>query len=162
MGNISMIILELMTGITLLYCCIAILLRAKKQFNSLTIKQCNKGFTLIELLVVMGILSLTIGSILLFLTSTLKGSNQANVTSEVKQNGQAILDSLERQIRNASDATQTLDSDLPDEASNGITLTFKEGTDLYIACFDSVAATSNGWIGTASVASGSSAPASGS
>ena len=64
----------------------------------------RKGFTLLEFLVVIGLLSITIGSILLFLTSVLKGTNQANITSEVKQNGQVVLDTLESQIRNASDA----------------------------------------------------------
>jgi len=54
----------------------------------------SKGFTLIELLVVLGILVIGVGSTLLFLTSILRGTNQANVTAEVKQNGQAILDSL--------------------------------------------------------------------
>src|SRR3989344_4232759 len=64
----------------------------------------KNGFTLLEFLVVIGLLSLTIGSILLFLTSVLKGTNQANVTSEVKQNGQVVLDALESQIRKATDA----------------------------------------------------------
>lgn len=64
----------------------------------------HRGFTLLEFLVVIGLLSITIGSILLFLTSVLKGTNQANITSEVKQNGQVVLDTLESQIRNATDA----------------------------------------------------------
>jgi len=64
----------------------------------------QKGFTLLEFLVVIGLLSITIGSILLFLTSVLKGTNQANITAEVKQNGQVVLDTLESQIRNGTDA----------------------------------------------------------
>src|SRR3990167_9169606 len=68
------------------------------------------GFTLLEFLVVIGLLSITIGSILLFLTSVLKGTNQANITSEVKQNGQVVLDTLESQIRNATDADCMLES----------------------------------------------------
>lgn len=62
-----------------------------------------KGYTLIELVVVMGILSMTIGAITVFLVSVLKGTSQANISAEVKQNGQAVLDSLERQIRGAVD-----------------------------------------------------------
>lgn len=61
------------------------------------------GFTLIELLVVFGLLSIATTVVLLFLTTFLKGANQANVTAEVKQNGQIVIDSLDRQIRNAID-----------------------------------------------------------
>ncbi len=63
----------------------------------------DDGFTLIELIVVMGILALVVGAITLFISSVLKGSNQAKITAEVKQNGQVTLDSLERQIRGAVD-----------------------------------------------------------
>ena len=62
----------------------------------------RRGYTLIELIVVLGVLALTVGSITMFLTSILRGTNKANVTAEVKQNGQAVLDSLERQIRGAA------------------------------------------------------------
>lgn len=64
------------------------------------------GYTLIELVVVMGVLTITIGAMTIFLTSILKGSNKANVSSEAKQNGQAVLDSIERQIRGASSAVE--------------------------------------------------------
>src|SRR3989344_764838 len=64
----------------------------------------RRGFTLVELLVVLGILSATVGSTLLFLTSTLKGSNQASIVAEVKQNGQVTLDLLEREVRGANNA----------------------------------------------------------
>ena len=62
------------------------------------------GYTLIELLVVIGILALAIGAIAMFLTSVLKGANRTNIEAEVKQNGQSVLDSLERQIRGAVSA----------------------------------------------------------
>src|SRR3990167_10128021 len=62
------------------------------------------GFTLIEFLVVLGILAITVSATLLFLTSVLRGSNKANIIAEVKQNGQVVLESLERQIRNGVDA----------------------------------------------------------
>ena len=104
----------------------------KKQltFNSqLSIVNCQlsaKGFTLIEFLVVMGILALVVGSITLFLTSVLKGANQSNTQAEVKQNGQAVLDSLERQIRGSTDAKA------PDKDHLKI---IREGLDpLYVAC----------------------------
>lgn len=100
------------------------------------------AFTLVELLVVLGILSATVGATLLFLTSTLKGSNQATVISEVKQNGQVILDVLERQVRGASNAMYV----------NGhIKLTRSANNLLHIKCFSgnyTLGSEKNGWIGT--------------
>lgn len=66
----------------------------------------RNGFTLIEFLVVLALLSLTIGSALLFLTNLIKGANQANIVAETKQNGQVVLDSLEKMVRNAVSAEQ--------------------------------------------------------
>jgi len=117
---------------------------SKKTQNSSLIPQIFKvkrGFTLIELLVVLGILAATVGSTLLFLNSILRGSNQANVTAEVRQNGQAVLDSLDRQIRNAVDA-----EDLDNTDHRYIRL-FRSGQDpLLIKCFPT--SSTNGWIGT--------------
>lgn len=73
-------------------------------YSRLTIAK--KAFTLIEFLVVLALLSLTIGSALLFLTNLVKGANQANIVAETKQNGQVVLDSLEKMVRNASGAEQ--------------------------------------------------------
>ncbi len=115
----------------------------------------TNGFTLIEFLVVLGILALTVGSALLFLTSTLRGTNQANVTAEVKQNGQVVLDSLERQIRGAISATELIGSGAPAGSSSAISLALPEGKYFFVACFNSVGITSNGWIGTVSSTSSS-------
>jgi len=62
------------------------------------------GFTLIELLVVIGIMAVVggVGSDLFI--SILKGANKANVINEVKQNGNHVLDVMERNIRNAKEA----------------------------------------------------------
>src|SRR3990167_5734120 len=107
----------------------------------------RKGFTLLEFLVVIGLLSITIGSILLFLTSVLKGTNQANITSEVKQNGQVVLDTLESQIRNATDAECRLvsGSDCFD-----VKLIRVNADPLRIRCVDPVGQTENGRIEIAS------------
>lgn len=102
----------------------------------------KKGFTLIEFLVVLGLLSLTVGSTLLFLTSVLKGSNQANVVSETKQNGQFVLDSLERQIRNATGAANVGTN------NKHLVLTRLNALPLQVKCFDEVSGISNGYIGT--------------
>lgn len=111
------------------------------------------GFTLIELLVVIGLLMLTTALIFDFLTASLKSSNQTNVTAEVKQNGQAVLDSLDRQIRSATKAVAITGTGLPTGASSGVNLTLSGGNSLYLACFNSTA-TTNGWIGVASVLTG--------
>ena len=103
--------------------------------------------------VVLGILLIAIGSSLLLLASILRGSNQANVTAEVKQNGQAALDSLDSQIRNAQDAKQLTGSDLPGTSPTAILLTSDKGKYFFIACFPSVFGTSNGWLGVASSSS---------
>jgi len=101
--------------------------------------QLSKGFTLLEFLVVIGLLSITIGSILLFLTSVLRGTNQANITAEVKQNGQVVLDTLESQIRNATDADclNPADGNLcasPTQSTTHIKLLRTNSDPLHIRC----------------------------
>src|SRR3989344_5153439 len=122
------------------------------KYKILNTKYCKtKGFTLIELLVVLGILAAAVGASMIFLTSVLKGTNQANVTAEVKQNGQVVLDSLEKQIRGATAAV----SIVPNGSSSGVDLTKTDGNSLYVVCFDSIASpASNGWIGVADVSPG--------
>lgn len=114
------------------------------------------GFTLIEFLVVLGVLAIAVGSVLLFLTSILRGTNQANVTSEVKQNGQAVLDSLDGQIRNAKNIQCVNSSNAivscSDVAASHkyIGLIMPDGSTYHIKCFsDSTPKVINGWIGTA-------------
>lgn len=118
--------------------------KSKKLTNYCKVKL---GFTLIELLVVLGILASTVGAALLLLTSVLRGTNQGNVTAEVKQNGQVVLDSLEKQIRGALDARLLSGADIPIGSSNALVATLSSGGYLYVACFDSKV-TTNGWIGT--------------
>lgn len=110
----------------------------------------SEGFTLIEFLIVLGVLATAVASALLVLTSVLRGTNQANITAEVKQNGQVVLDTLEPQIRNARDAKDL--SPLPPGANDGVSLTLGDGTSLNIACFPAGANT-NGYIGTSTAAS---------
>ncbi|MBI4057942.1 type II secretion system protein [Candidatus Microgenomates bacterium] len=127
-------------------------LNIKKVFpvSSFQFPVSRKGFTLLEFLVVIGLLSITIGSILLFLTAVLKGTNQANITSEVKQNGQVVLDTLESQIRNASDADCVLKNG-SDECI--YVKLFRPNTDpLHIRCASAVGQTESGRIEIASSA----------
>ncbi|MDP2632312.1 MAG: hypothetical protein Q8P25_01155 [Candidatus Curtissbacteria bacterium] len=118
----------------------------------------HSGYTLIEFLVVLGLLVLAVGSTLVFLTSILRGSNQANISAEVKQNGQAVLDSLERQIREAKSATR-ITSSLPPGVSDELYLVLSDGSNLYIGCLNSVSGPTvlNAAIGTKAGSAPSSA-----
>lgn len=100
-----------------------------------------KGYTLIELLVVIGILAVAITAILAFLTSSIKTSNQTNVNSEVKQNAEAVLAALEKQIRNADRVTDI------NPLHTNFMLTRQNADPLYIRYFPG-AGIENGWIGT--------------
>lgn len=59
------------------------------------------GFTLVEMLVVMAVLSIVGTLILTIFTRTLKGSNKAQIIGVIKQNGQSILETMDKTIRNA-------------------------------------------------------------
>ncbi len=117
----------------------------------------RRGYTLIEFLIVIGILSVSIGSVFMILTSVIKGSNQANIGAEVKQNGQAVLEGLERQIRIATNVRVMGGSEfIPSGAStgnSGMVLTKPTGGYIYLICVNkdsTVPPTYNGWIGIAS------------
>lgn len=126
----------------------------KQSFSAnkqLTINNATNGFTLVELLVVIGVLGVVTGSALLFLTSILKGSNQARIVADVKQNGQIVLDSIDRQIRNA----QEIRVITPPAGSDSAIELVLSGGNLYLACFNPVASPAqNGWIGTAGSSGG--------
>lgn len=129
-------------------------LTVNKKFRQMTAVRCqlSYGYTLVEFLIVIGILSASMGSLLLFMTSVIKGANQTNIVSEVKQNGQAVLGSLETQIRSATDVEPMVGTEfLPAGASNGnsgIVLTKQAGGYIYLICVNSSASpAANGWIG---------------
>ncbi len=72
----------------------------KIEKNQKTLKG-NRGFTLMEVLIVIALLS-TVGlTLTLIFTRTLRGSSKAQVLSEMKQNGQSVLDSVSNVIRSA-------------------------------------------------------------
>lgn len=61
-----------------------------------------KGFTIAEVLVVIAILAI-IGTIMVItFSNTLRGSNKAQVISAIKQNGQAVLENMDKNIRKAN------------------------------------------------------------
>lgn len=59
------------------------------------------GFTLIEVLVVISLLSVVGVLILTIFTRTLRGSNKAQIIETIKQNGQSVLEQLDKTIRNS-------------------------------------------------------------
>lgn len=109
------------------------------------------GFSLIELVIVMGILGLVSGSTFVFLSNILRGSNQAKISGEIKQNGQTILDSVDRQIRNSVSAAKLTPP--PAGAVSAIELALADNSFLYLVCFDSISSPkTNGWIGIVNTA----------
>lgn len=61
----------------------------------------QKGLTLVELLVVMAVLAVVGIFILNIFTSTLRGTNKTQVLGVIKQNGQAVLETMDKTIRNS-------------------------------------------------------------
>lgn len=61
----------------------------------------DKGFTLVEILVVISVLSVVGVIILTIFTRTLKGNNKAQILSAIKQNGQAVLENMDKTIRSS-------------------------------------------------------------
>lgn len=129
-----------------------IVVSCRRRRQGFTQHRIGNGFTLIELLVVLGILAITVGSSVVFLSSILKGTNQANVTAEVRQNGQLVLDALERQIRNATDVECFEGANKvtcnPANPYQHIKLLRKSALPLHFKCFTGTALIPNGWIGT--------------
>lgn len=89
----------------------------KLQSNKITTSHCyivtllhcyvQKGFTLIEMVVATGVL-VTVGMVAsLIFFSTLRGVSKADITREVKQNGDYALAVIERMIRNSAGVVTT-------------------------------------------------------
>ncbi len=61
----------------------------------------KKGFTLIEMLVVISVLSVIGVLILNIFTRTLRGNNKSQIIGAIKQNGQSVLETMDKTIRNS-------------------------------------------------------------
>ncbi len=59
------------------------------------------GFTLVEMLVVISVLSVAGMLILTVFTNSLRGSNKSQIIGVIKQNGQAVLETMDKTIRDA-------------------------------------------------------------
>ena len=63
----------------------------------------ERGFTLVEILVVIAVIAITGTIMVAIFTNTLRGSNKAQVFANIKQNGQAVLERMDKEIREADD-----------------------------------------------------------
>lgn len=63
----------------------------------------KKGFTLVEMLVVIAILGIAGVLVLSIFTQALRGNNKTQVLSSIKKNGQSVLDTVDKTIRDADD-----------------------------------------------------------
>lgn len=79
----------------------------------------NKGFTLVEMLVVIAVLSVASMLILTIFTRTLRGGNKAQITESIKQNGQLVLELVDKTIRNAERVVCPANSDTTLVVVNG-------------------------------------------
>lgn len=61
----------------------------------------KNGFTLVEMLVVIAVLSVFGTLILVIFTRTLRGGGKTQIITAIKQNGQSVLEVLDKTIRNA-------------------------------------------------------------
>ncbi len=61
----------------------------------------RRGFTMVEVLVVMSVLSVVGVFILSIFTNSLRGNNRTQIVELIKQNGQAILETMDKTIRNS-------------------------------------------------------------
>lgn len=61
----------------------------------------KRGFTLVELLIVVAILAIVGTLILTILTRSFRGGNKSQIVSSIKQNGQSVLEIIDKTIRNA-------------------------------------------------------------
>lgn len=73
--------------------------------NTKSKKTKNLGFTLLEVLVttaIIGVLFIMASAIFI---NTIRSANKANITNEAKENASLVIQSLERDVRNASSYT---------------------------------------------------------
>lgn len=81
----------------------------------------ENGFTLVEILVVIAIIAIVGTMLVAIFYSTLRGSNKAQILAIIKQNGQAVLENMDKTIRDADNvACNSLDGATLVIVKNGI------------------------------------------
>lgn len=63
----------------------------------------KKGFTLVELLVSVAVLSILGVIFLVVFSNSLRGGNKAQIVLAIKQNGQSVLETMDKTIRGSDD-----------------------------------------------------------
>lgn len=69
----------------------------------------KRGFTLVELLVVIAIMGILGIIMVAIFTNTLRGSSKSQVLAVIKQNGQAVLETMDKNIRGADNVVCSVD-----------------------------------------------------
>lgn len=69
-----------------------------------------KGFTIIEMLVVIALMAIAGTIIAGIFISSLRGSEKAKYLAVIKQNGQAVLENMDKTVRNADQVVCPLDN----------------------------------------------------
>lgn len=67
----------------------------------------NKGFTLVEILVVIVLVAIAGTMLITIFANTLRGSNKSQILAVIKQNGQAVLDKISKDIRDSDNVLCT-------------------------------------------------------
>lgn len=87
----------------------------------------NSGFTLAEILVVIGVLSIMGVLVLTIFTRSLRGNNKSQIISAIKENGQSILESLDKTIRNADNVVCIRTTSMPNSMTISSLTYVKDG-----------------------------------
>lgn len=88
----------------------------------------QKGFTLVEMLVVMSVLSIVSVLILNIFTKTLRGGNKTQIIGAIKQNGQSVLEIMDKTVRNSDSVIcPGFTSSTDDTATSDTLVVIKDG-----------------------------------
>lgn len=85
----------------------------------------ERGFTLVEILVVMGIIAVVGTMMVAIFIGTLRGSNKAQILAVIKQNGQAVLENMDKTIRAADNIVCLSAGDTLVVVKNGVYTRYK-------------------------------------
>lgn len=100
----------------------------------------KKGFTLVEILVVIAVLSIVGVIVLTIFTQTLRGSNKSQIIGIIKQNGQSVLENMDKTIRGADNVV------CPTITTVKTLVVVKNGEYTRFRFFDPIAGSTNGQI----------------
>lgn len=107
-----------------------------KNYNS------ERAFTLAEVLVVIAVVSIVGTALVAIFINTLRGSNKSQILGVIKQNGQEVLETMDKTIRNSDDVI------CPDSTGD-ILVIVKDGIFTryrYVAPLPALSPTANGYI----------------